>query len=135
MTVDDIIAAAREHLGTPYRHQGRVPGRSLDCAGLLVVVARELGVEHFDVSGYSRRPDGSLLSVIQSQPALERIAAPEPGAVLVMRFASDPQHVALCTGPTLIHSHASVGKVCEHRFADVWRARVIASFRFKGVEQ
>ena len=134
MTADDIIAAARKHIGTPFRHQGRVPGRGLDCVGLLIVVAQELGIEYQDATGYSSRPDGTLLSKMEAQGALIKIQEPEPGCVLVMRFANEPQHVALCTGSTLIHSYAQVGKVTEHRFADVWRARVVAVFRFKGLE-
>jgi len=134
VTADDIIAAARAHIGTPFRHQGRVPGLGLDCAGLLIAVAREFDLEYRDVSGYSRRPDGTLLSVMEAQGSLIKIKEPEPGCVLVMRFSNEPQHVAICTGQTLIHSHAAVGKVTEHRFADVWRARVVAAFRFKGLE-
>ena len=39
MTSADIIAIARACLGTPFRHQGRIPGVALDCAGLVVAVA------------------------------------------------------------------------------------------------
>ena len=30
---DDIVAAAREYLDTPFVHQGRVKGVGIDCAG------------------------------------------------------------------------------------------------------
>jgi hypothetical protein len=32
----EIVAIARETIGTPYAHQGRVAGLALDCAGVPV---------------------------------------------------------------------------------------------------
>jgi cell wall-associated NlpC family hydrolase len=54
MTTDDIIAAARRAVGTPFRHQGRTPGVALDCAGLALYVAAENGVDTIDHEGYPR---------------------------------------------------------------------------------
>ena len=48
-----VVAQARAWLGTPWRHQGRSP-RGVDCAGLVVLVARALGLADHDVAGYSR---------------------------------------------------------------------------------
>lgn len=45
--------------------------------------------------------------------------------------AGDPQHLAIFTGDTLIHSYASVGSVCEHRLASVWAARIVCAYRFR----
>ncbi|MBK8745664.1 MAG: peptidase P60, partial [Propionivibrio sp.] len=38
-----ILAAARACIGTPFVHQGRIPGLALDCAGLVVAVAQAIG--------------------------------------------------------------------------------------------
>ena len=134
MTADDIIAAARSQLKTPFVHQGRVPGKALDCAGLVVTVARLVGIDPVDVGGYSRIPTGVLAGVMESQPCLVRIKVAEAtaGDVLVMRFAKEPQHLAVLAGDTIIHSHAAVRTCCEHAFDDTWRRRVVTAWRFIG---
>lgn len=131
MTADEIIAAARAELGTPFRHQGRLPGIALDCAGLAVVVASAWHVVA-EPRAYGRGPDhGMLQQWIEAQAFIEPAADPQPGHVLLMRFSREPQHIAICAGDTIIHSYGSVGKVVEHRLSDVWRARVVRSYRFR----
>ena len=101
MTPDDIIAAASECMETPFRHQGRVPGVGLDCAGLLVHCFKRLGLPHQDERGYPRTPfDGQLERILDSQPSLQRIALADagPGDWLIMRMSRDPQHIALHAG-------------------------------------
>lgn len=134
MTGADIVAAARAQIGTPFVHQGRIPGKALDCAGLLVTVAAAIGAEYVDVAGYSRIPTGVLAGVMESQPCLVRIKVAEAtaGDVLVMRFAKEPQHLAVLAGGTIIHSHAAVRMCCEHAFDDTWRRRVVTAWRFIG---
>jgi cell wall-associated NlpC family hydrolase len=53
MTAAEIIAAARACLGTPFRHQGRLPGIGLDCAGVALHVAQAVGCGTLDASGLS----------------------------------------------------------------------------------
>ena len=133
MTVDDIIAAARACIGTPFRHQGRIPGVALDCAGLVVAVAESVGAAYVDHAGYGRNPaHGMLESVLDAQPFLERVFDRKPGDVLLMRFSGEPQHLAIFTGTNIIHSYEAVGRVCEHRLASVWAARIVRTYRFKG---
>lgn len=129
-----ILAAARACIGTPFVHQGRIPGRALDCAGLVVAVAQAIGADYRDVQGYGRTPSGRRLEcALDDQPCLERIAAMDrqPGDVLLIRFAGDPQHLAIFAGDTLIHSYARVGSVCEHRLASVWASRIVCAYRFR----
>lgn len=136
MTADQIITAARSQIKTPFVHQGRVPGKALDCAGLVVTVARMVGADPLDVVGYSRIPTGVLGSVMDRQTCLRRIPVDQaaPGDILVMRFKTDPQHLAILAGATIIHSHADVRQCCEHTFDDQWRRRVTAVYRFIGIE-
>ena len=42
-TRDEIVAAARGWIGTPYRHQGALKGVGCDCLGLILGAWRELG--------------------------------------------------------------------------------------------
>ena len=143
MTRDDILTAARAEIGTPFRHQSRTPGWALDCAGLVVHIAAALGMEYSDQQGYSRHPsDGLLESALDSQPCMERIALADmqAGDVLLMKFASDPQHLAIHAGWSdvyqaegIIHAWLQAKKVAEHVLTDEWRARIVRVYRFRGV--
>jgi cell wall-associated NlpC family hydrolase len=131
---EDILAAARQCLGTPFRHQGRLVGGGLDCAGVAIHVAQQIGVEHLDVSGYGRLPySDRLQQSLESQPCLVPVDPAEqaPGDLLLMRFASDPQHLAILAGETIIHAYESVGQCCEHRLSGVWAARIVRVYRFR----
>jgi len=135
MKLDDIVSAARECIGTPYQHQGRVLGKGMDCAGVVAHVAGRLGYDTLEVSGYGRSPyKGLLEQAADSQPFLERIFAIESGCVLMMRFTGDPQHVGIYTGTTLIHSYQAVEKVCEHSLDKIWTKRIVRMYRFKDIE-
>lgn len=140
MTPDHIIIAARSALGIPFRHQGRSDA-GLDCAGLLIYVADCLGVECIDVSGYSRRPFGGqleeALETHVERGILRRISPDkmQSGDFLMMRFGRDPQHLAILAGDNIIHSYLQVGKVCEHRLDDEWRARIVRVYRLNGVTE
>lgn len=136
MTADDIIVAARSMIGTPFRHQGRIPGHGLDCAGLVVSVADALGVAHCDRTDYAKTPaNGQLRAQLDMQPGLKRIpvASASPGDILLMRFNKEDQHLVILAGKTIIHSHAQAGKVVEHEFDAAWQKRVMACYRFNGV--
>lgn len=132
---DAIIAAARACLETPFRHQGRIAGRALDCAGLAVHVAREIGAEHVDIPAYGRSPaNGLLQATLDAQPGLRVVPDRQPGDLLLLRFAGEPQHLAFLTADdTIVHTYANVGKVCEHRLAAVWAARIVRVYRFREV--
>ena len=93
MTALDIIEAAAECIGVPFRHQGRSiepgPGQGIDCVGLAVHVARSLGLEYIDRTGYSRSPNGTdLQDTLDAQPCLLPIKRSDvqPGDLLLMRF-------------------------------------------------
>jgi len=140
MMVERILAVARSEIGTPFRHQGRIPGVALDCAGLVVRVAYKIEAKYLDYSGYSRHPsDGLLESALDAQPCLARVQVSEmqAGDVLLMRFKSDPQHLALFAGWSdvyqaegVIHAWLQARKVCEHVLTDEWRARIVRVYRF-----
>jgi cell wall-associated NlpC family hydrolase len=135
MTADDIIAAARTAVGTPFVHQGRTVGKALDCAGLVIHVVSVLGIAHHDRTDYPRRPlNGQLQAQLDTQENLKKVAsAPLPGDVLLMRFGRDPQHLAIFTGSSIIHAYESVGRVVEHVMDAKWLARIVAAYRFKGL--
>ena len=139
MTLDRILTAARQCLGTPFRHQGRRVGVGLDCAGVAVHVATQLGHEVIDLPAYGRTPaHGQLEALLEAQPCLRLIddlpcgAKARPGDLLLMRFASDPQHLAILTDQqTIVHAYESVGACCEHRLSPTWASRIVRVYRFR----
>lgn len=129
----DVIREARGWLGTPFHHQARRKGVGVDCAGLVIGVAHALGVSEYDITGYGREPYKGLLTREVDQQ-LARIESPEPGAILLMRFAVEEQHLAILSNTdTLIHAYENAGRCVEHHFSDVWRARVVQSYVLPGV--
>ncbi|MGZ8927145.1 MAG: C40 family peptidase [Methylobacter sp.] len=131
ITAQTIIEAARSQLGVKFQHQGRCPGLALDCAGLGAYVAQAIGAEYNEWPGYGRSPHQGLLeSVLDNQPCLEIVLDRQPGDLLLMRFGREPQHVAIFTGDTIIHSYEPVGMVCEHGLDAVWESRIVRIYRF-----
>ncbi len=132
-----MIDAATAVLGTPFRHQGRVAGLGLDCAGVLAHCLDSLGLPYDDVDGYARSPfDGQLEKALDAQPSLRQIPVTEAegGDVLLMRMKSAPQHIAIHAGQVrgmtyIIHGSEEHGKVAHHRLDDLWRARVVRAYR------
>lgn len=126
---DEIINAARDVIGTPFKHQGRLPGIALDCAGVIVHVLESVGVPYNDLYGYSRLPhNGRLKAALDSQSSLIRVSNFEPGDVLLMRFGKEPTHLAIFAGSTIIHAYELVEKVCEHRWPD-GKIHLVQSYR------
>jgi cell wall-associated NlpC family hydrolase len=133
MQANKIIKYARECLGTPYVHQGRMIGRGLDCAGVIVHVAKRLGFDPIELPGYSPSPSDGLLELsADAQPYLMRVNTMQAGDVLMMRFVGDPQHVGIFTGDNLIHSYMQIDRVVEHTLDKKWAARVVRIYRFMG---
>jgi cell wall-associated NlpC family hydrolase len=138
----DVVAEARQWRRTPYMHQARMRGVGVDCAGLVVGVARAVGLvaDSFDVTGYSRQPDGTLLD--RCDGLMERIPTDSlaPGDVIVTRFAADPCHLAFVgdhpQGLSMIHALCRAdgrGLVVEHRLDETNRARIVAAYALKGI--
>jgi len=136
MTPETIIAAARELLDMPFRHQGRASSGKTDCAGVICHVAESHGLPYADQTNYPRLPGrGRLESAIDDQPCLIRVpvSTRQAGDVLLMKFAGDPQHLAIFTGKTIIHAYETVGKVAEHRLDEAWERRIVRVYRFTEV--
>lgn len=131
---ETIIAAARACVGTPFRHQGRLPGVGLDCAGLGIVAAKSVGIEVKDFLGYPRNPfDGMLKKMFDEQKNLQQIGVHDamPGDVLLLRINAAPQHVAILSHNNyMIHSYQNIGRVVEQRIDELWRRKIIAVYRF-----
>lgn len=131
-----VVAEARRWLGTPYRHQARLLGVGVDCAGLVLGVGRALGLVDFDYHDYSASPHRGMLRGICDQRFL-RLDDVEPGCILLMSFVADPaqeQHLAIFTGEgSIVHAYAHAGACVEHRYSNAWSARTRQVYRYAGV--
>jgi NlpC/P60 family putative phage cell wall peptidase len=136
-----IIAEAREWLGTPWKHQASLKGVGCDCIGLIRGVARAVGLDDPFTSGSARRyfgygriPDPSLLL-----DACRDYLDPgrgELGDILVLRFEREPQHFAIvsCLKPRrMIHAYAQARKAVENGIDHVWLSRVVRTYSFRGI--
>jgi len=134
MQSSDIVNAARSYLGVKFRHQGRTRA-GIDCVGLLVCVARDLGASDYDATGYNRRAQG-LGFLHHFQNNLDQISTQDakPGDVLVFVESIFPCHTGIMSArhdlPHLIHAHAPRGVVLEEPFGDEWRSKLRYAFRF-----
>lgn len=114
-----VIDAARSWVGVPFRHQGR-DRSGIDCVGLPIVICKDLGVlpAEFDVANYGRLPTGQIIELLQRQ--CKKLSEPVPGSLVVIAWDKLAAHVAICTGPTIVHSYQSVGRVIEHGYRGRW---------------
>jgi cell wall-associated NlpC family hydrolase len=128
----DIVATARSYLGVRWHHQGRNRA-GLDCIGLVIVVAKDLGLSDYDIDGYGRVPDGKSLraTMCEQMDLLKR--DPLPGDVLLFAFQRNPLHTAIVTDTGMIHAFANARKVVEHGFDDTWRKRLVCAFSYRGI--
>ena len=134
-----IVAFAQECSGTPFRHQGRVKGLALDCAGLLAYSLERAGLPYLDENGYGRNPfDGMLERALDAQPSMAQVPLTDAqaGDVLLMRIKSAPQHIAIHAGligghPYIIHASEQHGGVVTHRLDDMWGGRVLRAYRLR----
>lgn len=133
-----IVACARTYLGTPFKHQGRIRGLALDCVGLPICVARDLGLNVPDYNNYgAQQIDGQVLRECKKHLIEIDIEAMQPGDVICCRIPI-PSHTAIVSdlppGLGMIHAYASNGKVVEHTIDFHWRKRIAGVFLFPGVE-
>src|SRR5437660_820030 len=132
-TRQDIVDKARELLGVRWHHQGRSTA-GIDCVGVPIWIAHELGLSEFDETGYGRLPEARRL-IAGLNTNMDRVQGePQMGDVLLMRFQTDPQHVAIVTDLGILHAYMATRKVVEHSLDDLWRSRVIAAYSYRGLE-
>ena len=144
ITRADVVTLARGWVGTPFHHQARLKGVGVDCVGLVIGVARELGMVEpgFDVAAYQRTPDGASLMHLAElhMVRLPLGAVLAPGQVVVVSFDADPQHLGIVGdyrhgGLSIIHAAALArpGRVIETRLMFSRAMRFVAAFDLPGV--
>ncbi|ABS62541.1 putative phage cell wall peptidase, NlpC/P60 family [Parvibaculum lavamentivorans DS-1] len=144
-TREEIVAAARGWIGTPYRHQASVKGAGTDCLGLVRGVWREIfGTEPEAPPAYT--PDwaetpGGAGGETMAEAAGRHMTAiacgdVEAGDIMLfrMRAHGPAKHVAILSGGNRM-IHAWSGRaVVETTLGRWWRARAAYAYRFPGLE-
>jgi NlpC/P60 family putative phage cell wall peptidase len=131
----DIISEAKTWIGTPFKHQGRIKGVGVDCAGLVIGIAHVLQISTFDCTTYSHMPDGVTLRRLLGQHLRPKfVSGVHPGDILLLRFDAEPQHLAILSDHGIIHAYAQVRRCCEHRLDAVWRSRIVSAYVYPGIE-
>lgn len=144
------VDACRHYLGTKFHHQGRSGTRGLDCIGMCVLAAMDLGIAHGvdRISGYGRAPRNSdfdrwagHFSVQQPYNRLQPLAEQVRIADCVTFWIDRPgmtRHVAVITKipetgrPHMIHSYARENRgVMEIEMTSYWTNRVTGIYRLR----
>ena len=106
--------------------------------GLLVLVAIDLGLPHYDEPNYPRSTRGNLFitKFREAGVRIKRLSDRLAGDIFVIRQHHRPCHVAIYSGEgTIIHSYASRGRVVEEPYTKFWEADTVGCYAFQGVDQ
>lgn len=113
---DQIVAEARTWEGVKFRHCGR-NRFGVDCIGLIIKVAHELGLSTYDTKAYARAPDFKFL-MREFKRELKKVSLGDAGHgdVLIMQQFKYPIHCGILEidgagRRWLIHAYEPYGKV------------------------
>jgi NlpC/P60 family putative phage cell wall peptidase len=135
-TREEIVAAARSWIGTPYRHQASLKGVGCDCLGLLVGVWREVTGETVgplppytpdwaEANGRETLAEGlaEVLTAIDPKEARE-------GDIVLFRWRAHlpAKHCGILVAPDrMVHAQEKAA-VSEVALSDWWRRRMARAF-------
>lgn len=154
----ELVAAARQWIGTPFHWGAALRGVGCDCKGLLAGVARELGrpeAESFEAgfSGYGCHADPAALKAGMAR-LFDRVLvgagtnvacgsmppSAEPGDILLLTIGRHPRHLAIYTGlgrdgtARMIHTYGKgPQQVIEVPLGSGWADAVDSVWRFKSL--
>jgi cell wall-associated NlpC family hydrolase len=142
----EIIRIARTYHDTPYHHLGRIKGVGIDCLGLIICVAQELGLPVRDKPTYSRYATG--LNLFQEFEEQCQPCERGEGAILIFAMRKLPNHCGIETRldgqPSVIHAYGpseerrgerrSPSQVVEHLLGDWWENKIVGVYDFPKAE-
>lgn len=137
-----IVAAARSFKGTPFQHQGRIPGKGLDCAGVLIVAANQCEVvANFNFTGYGHfpRPEMVRRELVRNLDVVAGgFAMARAGDAVWLADHGYATHVGILGDGqgylTVIHASKRDGGVIESIVDDALARDVRGVFAFRGIE-
>lgn len=146
-TRQKVVDIARSLLGWKYQHQGRGNLQTVDCIGLLTVVADRLGYKYTDLESYRRTPAANKLYELLCEN-LDEIPLSEVGIgdIFLLRLGGiKPRHTAFKASdvtdiekglqPTMIHAlnTPSINSVVEQPI-ELYRGQLCKGFRLRGIK-
>jgi len=136
MLKQELVNEARTWINTPYKHQGRIKGKSCDCGGLVIgVMSNVLGYDSDTIYGkrYARNFENWKLKEYMDNHDLfipKQAKDMEIGDVLLCSISIHPSHVGILSDYDernfgIIHCYTTIGRVVEHRFNSMWLSKVV----------
>ena len=130
----EIAKAAQGFVGTPFMHQGRMPGVAMDCAGVALCAAWQAGVAIADFHAYGAMPrQQTVLQQVADRCMAVDYGERAPGDLLLFTIRRVPMHFAVWDGKCIIHALEPKGGVVRHSMGTAWAGRVHSCWRFPGV--
>jgi cell wall-associated NlpC family hydrolase len=137
----DIVASARSWVGVPYRHLGR-DRSGVDCAGLIMNVAKDFAIVPEAPAAYSNQPKGQTL-LVPADKQMWKITRDRiiPGDIVVLWAwtPSEPQHFGVIGdsphGVTLIHAFSKFKAVTEQSWNRFWNEHFHGIYNLPGTEE
>jgi cell wall-associated NlpC family hydrolase len=128
-----VLKEAREWIGTPYHHMGRVKGVAADCLTFLAEVYERAGiVPHIEIPFYPpdwlHRDEERYAEGVLGY-ACEIAGPPAPGDMAIFRFGRCFAHGAIVTEwPMLIHAFQYTGVVPYSAKSGLLKGRAVRFF-------
>lgn len=144
----DIVRAAMSLLGTPFVHQGRMPGAGLDCIGVVVATAQLAGLRIRDMIHYARAPNPRVL-LREAEQSFDKLELGQEGfgdvglTWLNPALAGLPHHAFVMvpppngskdSNPWMVHALRANRRVVHNPWADPWKQATHSFWRFKGLQ-
>jgi len=129
-----IVTTAREYLGTKWQHQGRLKGKSIDCLGLLVCIAREFGAKvKKDRTDYDNRKidTDAMREILRYYMKEITFKEAVSGDIILFKMNGSPQHLGLKTNKGMIHANMRTRFVREDSIDPKLRADIVCCYDFK----
>jgi len=129
----DVVSKAREYIGTPAVHQGRVKGVGIDCVGLIVCVGRECGALITEaIPCYKRIIRNRIVEkLLAEQFDVCNILTPGSVVVLGNPVKMIGHHLGVYTGPTIIHASGAAKHIVETVFESPLKEKFISAWSYR----
>ncbi len=133
-----IVEAAREYINVPWQHQGRNKF-GIDCVGLLVLVAKDIGLNPLDITTYSQyyNPEVLISAFIKNGCRKVIKTKAESGDMILINIGKAPMHVGILSmkGEVrhIIHAYRPAGKVREEEVYPMLEKRFRFGFTYPGL--
>ena len=120
-----MIELVHDLVGLPYLAGGRLPGRGVDCFGLVVECCRRIGRPIPDPFTSAEQPMDVRRWIAERLGGWRRIDHPVAGGVVELRSMEHPAHLGFLLDELhFLHSLAKTGSVVGRLDRDPWLHRI-----------